>query len=382
MFAGKNARSAVFVPVWAGWILFCACGGGIGDEGSQISVPFGELAGGIVFASKAFEESAGYDLYWAPAPAPGVSETQAPLRLTEIGGDEVQPSSSPGGNGIAFARSNEGIFLIDREGKVRRISDSRGTGFVDSNPAVSWDGSHVAWEREDTGRQIGDFGFFETFIMIARADGREARALHRSGGVVQTSPRFEPTRTGTRVVFSEFDARSVGANGPTDFGIRLFDYVTQTEQYLCRGQQVVIGGLGYRCFGLHLAWPTENKVVIPQNFLELYLDGSPPTASFVALVDSITSQNLGAPYITAPGAFFAPFPLSASYENLDRMVVDGVVASADGNGDTLAFFIARVDGTDARRLHLRGHQQDLDATATNDFLFSLATPQFILPRQE
>ena len=122
---------------------------------------------------------------------------------------------------------------------MRRISDPRDTNFADSNPAVSFDGTRVAWEREDKSRPIGNSGFFETFIMMANADGSDARSLSPLAGVVQTAPRFEPTRSGNRVVFSEFSAATIGVNGPVDYGIRWFDYETNTDAYLCRMFEVI-----------------------------------------------------------------------------------------------------------------------------------------------
>lgn len=361
--------------------LGTACGGSAGTEDSEILAPFPELAGGIVFASSAIEGSRGYDLWWSPLPDFPTLDAQPVVRLTDAGGDQWQPSVSPGGNGLAFASSGDGIFLVTTTGRIRRISDTSGTDFRDSLPAVSWAGDRVAWVREDSSRPVGNSGFFETSIWVANADGTEARQLAPTPNTVQDSPKFEPRRGGARVAWTEFAADTVGPEGPLAYGVRVFDLATNTDTYVCRGD-VIVENVQYRCFGQHLAWTVNDALVLPQSFLELYLSGQDPTASYFPLLESLNSQQAGAPVLqaTQPG-FFAPFPLSVSYQNLQRMIIDGLVTSVEGNVVTLAFFVAGVDGKNVWRLEQQGRRADYDPINTAGFLFSVATPQIVPPIQ-
>jgi hypothetical protein len=367
---------------WAasGLLALAACGGSAGTEDTEILAPFEALAGGLVLASGAVQGSHGYELWWAPLPAAPVLSPQPLVRLTDAGGDQWQPSTSPGGNGIAFATAGDGVFLITTSGRIRRISDTRGTALRDSLPAVSFEGDRVAWVREDTGQPIGDTGFFQTYIMMANADGSDARALSPSPNTIQDTPKFEPRFGGNRLVWSEFAADTLSVEGPQDYAVRLFDFTTGTDRFLCRGD-VEVAGFLFRCFGQHLTWTVNDAVVLPQSFLELYIDGSPATSSYVNLLESISSQELGRPVLQGPPGFFNAFPLSVSYQYLDRMVFDGLVTSVEGDLPTLGIFVAGVDGGNVWRLSLDGQTFDYDAINTAGFFFSVATPQVIPPSQ-
>lgn len=354
-----------------------ACSGGAGTEGTSILADYSLLAGGIVYATSAIEGANGYDLFWSPVPSFPTLDAQPAVRLTDAGGDEWQPSASPGGHGIAYNRKGDGIFLIDIDGRVNRISRTDGTAFVDSSPAVSWDGSRVAWVREDTSRPIAGSGFFETEIWLANFDGSDARALAPTPGTIQDAPKFQPGRDASQLVWSEFSALNLSANGPQNFGVRVFDWRANTDLYLCQDPGPIIDGAQYRCFGQHTAWPIDNAIILTQSFLELYLDGRPSTSVYFPLVNSVSSQNIGAPVLEGPQGFFFAFPMSASYQGVARMVFDGVVTSIEGNLPNLGFFIAEVDGQSVWPLNIQGRNFDYDPINTAGFLFSVATPQFI-----
>src|SRR5262245_43985408 len=108
------------------WAAFAsACGGESGVEGTNILADYATLSRGLVFASHAIIDSNDYDLDWAPVPIVPTIDPQPVQRLTEATGDETQPSVSKGGNGIVFARSGDGIFLINTSGRITRISDAK-----------------------------------------------------------------------------------------------------------------------------------------------------------------------------------------------------------------------------------------------------------------
>lgn len=360
---------------WLGLGLV-ACGGGAGDDGTEILTPFDSLSGGVVFASSAFIGSNGYDLYWAPVPQFATLQAQPVLRLTETDGNEWQPSVSANGRAIAFARQDEGIFLIAETGRIKQISDVTDTPYKDSLPAVSPDGTKVAWVREDTTKPVGETGFFETVIMLANYDGSDAKALLPKVNVVQDSPRFDPKMDSHRIAWTEFNAATVLETGPQTYGVWLHDYQLGTGDHLCQGNAVV-GQASWRCFGQHLAWPLDNAVVLTQSFLELYIDRSPATSSYETLMTTLTGQNLGVPELDGPAGFFGAFPLSASYLGSSRMILDGVVTASDGDLPGLAFYVAEVDGTELWRLNLADYYADYDPQNTAGYLFSVATPQLI-----
>jgi hypothetical protein len=366
--------------IWALSSALVACGGGAGDEDTDILMPFSSLSTGVVFASKDFEGSSGYDLYWAPVPVVPTVASMPVTRLTNTGGNEWQPSVSAGGKAIAFARQDEGIFLITESGRIKRISDVSDSKLKDSLPAVSADGLWVAWTREDLDRPIGESGFSETYIMLAKFDGSDARPISPSPGVVQDAAAFEPRGSSTKIAWSEFNATTVDAGGPRDYAIQLHDFQTGTSRPLCTGDQIV-GNAVFRCFGQHLAWPLANALVLPQTFFEIYVDGSASTSSYEVLLDSMIGQQVGMPHLEAfpntPPGFFRAFPLSASYQGSTRMILDGVVTFLDGDAPTLGLIVASVDGSEVWRLVLDGQRNVLDAQNTAGYLFSVATPQFI-----
>lgn len=339
-------------------------------------MPFDGLSGGVVFATSAIVGSNGYDLFWAPVPQFATLNAQPVTRLTETAGNEWQPSISANGRALAFARQDEGIFLISESGRIKQISNTVDTSFKDSLPAVSPDGVRVAWTREDTSKPIGETGFFETMIMMANFDGSDQKALSPKVNVVQDAARFDPKMGSNRIAWSEFNAATLLANGPQSYGVWLHDFVLGTGAFLCEGNAVVEQA-AYRCFGQHLAWPLDNALVLTQSFLELYVDRSPATSSYDTLLTTLTGQNLGVPLLDGPEGFFSAFPLSASYLGSQRMIVDGIVSSADGDLPGLGFFISDVDGSGLWRLNLANYYADYDPQNTAGFFFSVATPQLI-----
>jgi hypothetical protein len=360
--------------------LATACGPDAGEADTELLFPYDQLRGGVVFASQAFAGSAGYDLYWAPAPLASTTQVQPVVRLTEANGNEWQPSVSAGftqgvPSGIAFARPSAGIFLISPGGRISQVSDTRDTPFRDWLPAVSPDGAKVAWVREDTTRPIGQTGFFETSVMIASFDGSDAQVINARPGVVQHAPVFDPDARLTRLAWSEFDVASLGPDGPTAYGIWVHDWRADSGFYLCSSPAQVIAGAAFRCFGQHLAWPISTALVLPQSFMELYTDGTPPTTVLFDLLDALSTQQLGQPVTDGNPGFFDAFPLSVSYQGLERMIFDGVVTSMNGDEPTLAFFIAAVDGSEVWRLETG--LRELDGQATSGFFYSVATPQLI-----
>ncbi|MEO1334059.1 MAG: hypothetical protein AAFV29_00380, partial [Myxococcota bacterium] len=327
------------------------------------------------FASRSVVGADGYDLFWAPVPQLPTVSVQPIFQLTAASGNQWQPSVSPGGNGLAYANPNDGIFYVGRDSQIRRISSSAGQ-FVDSLPAVSHDGQFVAWVREDTNRPIGGTGFFETMIMIAQNDGSNARVVLEKPGIVQDAPRFEPVAGSWRIAWSEFNPNSIDATGPTVYGLWLHDFRDNVGQFVCNDPAVVIGGTRQRCFGQHLAWPRPNVLVVPQSFLEVYLDGRPSEQVYSVLLNSVQGQQSGAPVIVETAFGHTTFPVSASYLG-DRMILDGVTDSVDGSIRTLGFWVASVAGDAPWRLFIDGLRPDLDLDSTNTFLFSVATPQLI-----
>ncbi|MEQ9503912.1 MAG: hypothetical protein RIT81_44065 [Deltaproteobacteria bacterium] len=353
------------------------CGKAAGLDDTEILQPYASLSGGVVFATRAIQASNGYDLYVTPIPAAGDIGSQPAFRLTEAQGNEWQPSVSPGGNGIAFARSDDGIFLINRNGRVRQISDTDGTRFVDSLPAVSFDGQLVAWVREDLNQAIGDTGFSQAYIMVANADGSDPRILIEKEGFVQDAPRFEPMDRSYRLVWSEFDARTLSGSGPTSYGIWLHDPITKMGSYVCQAPGVAVGQTVYRCFGQHIAWPIPGTVILPQNGLEFSLTGGPPDNVQARLVESISTQQVGFPVVEQVGGFHRTFPVSAGYFRNEVMVIDGLITDVNGDLPTLGFFMASVDGATVQRLFVAGLSNDYDPNNTAGYLFSVATPQII-----
>jgi hypothetical protein len=358
--------------------LLCACGPTAGEEDSEILAPFETLAGGVVFATRAIPGSDGYDLWWAPVPQSGTADRVPVQRLTETRSDDWQPSVSPGGRAIAFAKKEDGIFLISESGRINRISDTKSTQFKDSLPAVSQDGVKVAWVREDFGRPLGDTGFVETFIMIANFDGSDAHPISPREGTIQDAPVFDPLPRSNQIAWSEFAVSTLTAGGPQDYGIWIHDHKVNTGRFACRNPPVVIEQIQYRCFGQHLEWPITDAIIVPQNFMEVSTLGQEPGTIYVEILEGILGQQAGVPETTPafPG-FHAPFPLSASYDGLDRLIFDGLVGSIEGDNPTLGFFVAEVDGGGLWRLNIQDHFSDFDPGNTAGYFLSVATPQLI-----
>lgn len=369
----RRMRGRVFLAVSLVW----ACGPDAGEEDSEILAPFDALPGGMVFATGALTGAHGYDLWWVPVPLAGTPDAQPPVRLTDAMGDEWQPSVSPSGKGIAFARKDDGIFLITESGRIRRISDTRDTKLKDSLPAVSYDGVRVAWVREDESKLIGESGFPQAYIMVANYDGSDARPVNPRENTVQDAPVFEPVPRSNKLAWSEFSVLTLTQGGPQNYGIWVHDMDANTGNFICN-DPTVIEGLQLRCFGQHLEWPIQNAIVVPQNFLELNpIDGSRGTI-YPQVLSSVMTQQAGVPETTpAIQGFHRPFPLSASYDGINRLVFDGLVGSVEGDLPTLAFFVSQVDGGGVWRLRVQGHSFDYDLGNTGNFLLSVATPQLI-----
>lgn len=366
----------------ASLISLSGCGDKAGEDGTEILIDFNAMHGGAVFATAAIVGAHNYDLYWVPVPSVPTTASFEAHALTNSGGKEWQPSVSRGGSGIAYAR-DDGIYFIATSGRIRQISHTDGTGFHDSLPAVSFDGSEVAWVRENSKSRIGDSRFFETMIMVAPTNGGPAQAVNPRPGVVQDAPAFEPLAGSRRIAWSEFNAQTLGPQGPIDYGVYVHDRVAATGRYLCKqGDLAHLDGLragrSFRCFGQHLTWPCPEAIVLPQDFIELYLDGSPATTILPEVVTAAVG-NLGDPVLSEPGdGFYPAFPLSASYASCtDRFIFDGLLTSPEGEAPTLSLFVAQVDGGGLFTLNVRGHSADLDTFNTSNYLFSVATPQFV-----
>lgn len=370
--------------------LMSGCGGGSGSDGSELPVAYPELRNGIVFSTRAIRGSAGYDLYWIPFPSTAVTGVLPAVRLTDSIANEKQPAVAKNGLGMAFA-SDDGIHVISApEGRIRRISDTSGTTFLDSHPSLSPRADRVAWVREDTSKPIGESGFFQSWVMIADFDGANVREVNPKPGVVQDSPVFDPSDDPkrTRLAWTEFaGATVVPGGGPTDYGVAVFDYGVGTGTFACRSENGATPGTGglpprewpYRCFGQHLAWPTEDVLVLPQDMLEISLSGQGLTSIWGTLVDGVQQQQLGIAQIGArPDGFFPAFPLSVSYTaDLTKMVFDGVMTSIEGDAATLAIMVANSDGSGVFRVQIGGYVADLDTATTHNYLFSVATPRVI-----
>jgi hypothetical protein len=369
----KSGGLAIFVAIAA-----AGCGGSDLD-GSEISVPYASLSGGLLFATSAIVETNGYDLYWVPVPAEATTVAQPIIRLTHGDGNEWQPSVSRGGKGIVFAVEDNGIFLINTSGRISRISNVKDTGFKDSLPSISFDGARVAWVREDTTKPIGDSGFFETYVMLADFDGTDPRPASPRTNVIQDAPVFEPTENGSKLAWSEFNATTLGGAGPTDFGVYIHDFVNETGRYACQSPPVAIGDRPkpYRCFGQHLAWPFAEYIVTGQDLVEINLIQGTLSTIWPEVIIGVQQQQLGVPDI-GERTFFPRFPISLSYSFFDnRLAFDGIVQAVDGDEPTLAIFIANIDGGGVWRLPIDGYFNDIDQAKTADYFFSVATPQFV-----
>ena len=371
-------------------ILVSACSSPAGEDGSEILVPYEQLGGNIAFSTFAINGSNGYDLYIVPVPELSASPVLAPLRITDTPGNEWQPTVARNGGGMAFVKDGN-IHVITSSGRIRQITDNDDSGIIDSLPAVSTDARTVAWVREDSTRAIGNTGFFETYIMMADFDGSNIREVAPESGIIQDTPTFDPAPGSTRLAWSEFDANSLlGANGPSIYGVRIFDYLNTTSSYPCRSNNGQTPGIdmlpvrdslpGYRCFGQHLTWATNDVLVLSQDMLEISLSKNSLDSVWSSVIQGVQQQQTGIPDIAANRfGFFPRFPLSASYAaDTSVMVFDGYVSEIDGNNPTLAIYIAPPTGNVPQRLKIAGYTTDIDTTNTADYLFSVATPT-ILP---
>jgi hypothetical protein len=390
-FRREAGRGAARVGVCA--LLLVACGKSPGEDGSNLGMPFSSLAGGMVFATSALHGSRNYDLYWVPIPPADAATEQSPIALTSAAGSETQPSVAHNGNGLAYA-TDDGIFVLASTGRFRRISNTSGTNFADSIPAVSPNADRVAWVRADKTKMIlmnGNIPFFESHVMIANFDGSDIQDVLPRQGVIQDAPAWDPTPQSTRLAWTEFAASTfVPQVGPRDYGVWIQDLTSNSGRYACKsaadgstpGAETLMRNTGvpFRCFGEHLVWPVPTVLVLGQDLLEIHLDTGTLSESWNKAVTSAQATQVdGIPQIQSRGdGFFPAFPISASYStDGTKMVFDGVFAAIAMDVPTLGFMAAAGDGSATYRIRIAGYSGDLDTAGTVNFLFSLATPQII-----
>lgn len=357
-----------------------ACGTTDGPDAALLTPP-SQLSSGMVFASRAFPGARGYELWAAPVPSLPTAEVVPATRLTQASGDDVQPSTAPDRPVLAFARRGDGIFFADESGTVHRVSQTAGTDFLDSLPAVSFGGTHVAWVRERTDRPIAGTGFYESEIMLANRDGSDARALLPRPGIVQDAPRFRPTAGPIEIAWLELDPQTMTAAGPTRHGLWVHDARTGSGRYLCTGPVATTAG-PIRCFGQHLDWPEADTLVLGQPLLELNRVTGAAATIRSQVVAGLGQSIQGVPVTTPnPNGFHPAFPLSVHFQPagapVRRALMDGLIAAIDGDQPSLGFVVANPDGSGVWRLDIAEHGPDFDLDNTQSYLFSLATPQFI-----
>jgi len=367
-------------------VFATACPEAPGSDGSELPVPYDSLRGGVVFATSAIRGADGYDLYLVPFLAPGSSGVVPFIQLTSATGNDWQPSVSRGSDGIVYVHDHE-IHIITSSGRIKKVSDTGGGDFKDSLPALSFDGTKVAWVREDFGRSIGAGGFVETFIMMSDVDGTNPVKVNPKENIIQDAPTFEPKMGSTRLAWSEFNATTLGSTGPNDYGVFIFDYQNNTGKFACKGVNGVTAGAPNRfspfpptrCFGQHLTWPREDVLVLGQDLLEIFPDTGVLTTIHGEIIKSIQSQQTGFPVTTGRAdGFFPPFPISVSYDRTStRIVFDGMMSSIDGDLPSLAIFTAGADGSAVLRFEINGYTHDDDVTNTANHFFSVATPQIV-----
>ena len=356
-----------------------ACSEGIGAEGSTFPQPLTALSGGVIYSTSVLDGANGYDLYWSPLLGTTPVTEQGFIQLTTTTTDDYHPSISASGEALAFARRDEGIFFVNAEGQVSRVSDTRGTSFFDSLPAVNMEGDRVAWVREDTSRPIGQGNFIVSTseIWIANADGSNARAVNPRPDVVQFAPVFEPVPRSTRLAWTEFNATTFGQPNRRDYGVWLHDLSAFTGRFACQGDyQLPDSENIVRCLGLHLAWPEANRLVLSQQLLEIDPTNGPVRTQLPELLSALASSTFVPQRTNSSSGFFPPFPLSVSYGH-GNLIVDGVIAPLDGDLPTLAFIVAGTNAESPFRYRITGHRSDIDSLNTSGYLFSLATPQIV-----
>ncbi|UCF04080.1 MAG: PD40 domain-containing protein [bacterium] len=142
----------------------------ITEEGKNVSPCWSSDGREVVFCS---DRSGGHEI-WSKNLETGRLE-----RLTTIGGISY-PELSPDGTRIAFIRSGEGLFVLDRQsGAVMRVESPTMVYF---KPAWSPDGRFIAVTGKDWGK---------TDIYLMNADGRNVLLLTKSS-VKEGMPAWSP----------------------------------------------------------------------------------------------------------------------------------------------------------------------------------------------
>ena len=130
-------------------------------------------------------------------------------RLTSTKEDDAQPTWSPDGDRIAFARGAPSrLFVMDADGSgARRVTDEEAD---ESEPAWSPDGRWIAYVRREPGSSIRELWLVRPG-RLAAAPADEARRRGSGAGVVagRTADRRSP-RTSTS---KRFDIYTIGVDG-------------------------------------------------------------------------------------------------------------------------------------------------------------------------